>query len=151
MTKIEQVIIRSSNLINNQRFKIERERAILDLTQDSYVEIEGLKGPYSIEVEIIDHKFACYILAKTTRSAIELTFPLSAIRKIIKDYSIVCESYFQAIQFADTSKVEAIDIGRRALHNEGAEILRDLLPTHIKMDFTTLRKVFTLIYVLVLK
>ena len=73
---------------------------------------------------------------------------LSSLRKIIRDYFTVCESYYDAIKNASPSKIEAIDMGRRGLHDEGAEILRAALAGRIEIDESTARRLFTLICVL---
>jgi uncharacterized protein (UPF0262 family) len=72
-------------------------------------------------------------------------------RRIVKDYFTICESYFAAIKTAPPSQIEAIDMGRRGLHNEGSEMLRDLLSEQIEMDFDTARRLFTLVCVLHIK
>ena len=69
-------------------------------------------------------------------------------RRLIKDYFMICESYFQAIRSATPSRIEAIDMGRRGLHNEGAEKLEDALDGKIKVDGETARRLFTLVCVL---
>ena len=74
--------------------------------------------------------------------------PLSPFRRIVKDYFTVCESYFQAIKSASPSRIEAIDMGRRGLHNEGSDLLRSRLDGKIEIDFDTARRLFTLICVL---
>src|SRR5690625_3123716 len=73
---------------------------------------------------------------------------LQPFRRIVKDYFMVCESYFEAIKTASPSRIEAIDMGRRALHNEGAELLRNRLADHAKVDDLTARRLFTLLCVL---
>jgi uncharacterized protein (UPF0262 family) len=77
-----------------------------------------------------------------------VALPLAPFRRIVKDYFTVCESYFDAIKTASPSKIEAIDMGRRGLHNEGSEILRERLDGRIDVDFDTARRLFTLLCVL---
>jgi uncharacterized protein (UPF0262 family) len=77
-----------------------------------------------------------------------VTLALLPFRRIVKDYFAVCESYYEAIRTASPSKIEAIDMGRRGLHDEGCEILRDRLEGKIEIDFDTARRLFTLICVL---
>ena len=72
-------------------------------------------------------------------------------RRIVKDYFTVCESYYAAIKTAPPSQIEAIDMGRRALHNEGSELLRERLAEKVETDFPTARRLFTLLCVLHLK
>ena len=73
---------------------------------------------------------------------------LTPFRRLVKDYFTVCETYFEAIKTASPSRIEAIDMGRRGLHNEGSELLRERLDGKIGIDFDTARRLFTLICVL---
>ena len=74
--------------------------------------------------------------------------PLISFRRIVKDYFMVCESYFEAIKTAPPSRIEALDMGRRGLHNEGSDILRDRLKAKVEIDMATARRLFTLLCVL---
>jgi uncharacterized protein (UPF0262 family) len=76
---------------------------------------------------------------------------LTPFRSIVKDYFLVCESYFNAIRTASPSRIEAIDMGRRALHNEGSELLRERLADRVEIDLNTARRLFTLLCVLHLR
>jgi uncharacterized protein (UPF0262 family) len=76
---------------------------------------------------------------------------LSPFRKVIKDYFLICESYFKAIRHAPPSQIEALDMGRRGLHDEGSVLLRERLSGKITVDHDTARRLFTLICVLHLK
>jgi len=78
----------------------------------------------------------------------EVALPVRPLRQIIKDYFMICESYFDAIKTAPPSRIEALDMGRRGLHNEGSEILRDRLDGRIEVDLDTARRLFTLLCVL---
>jgi uncharacterized protein (UPF0262 family) len=74
--------------------------------------------------------------------------PLTPFRSVVKDYFLVCESYFSAIRSASPSRIEAIDMGRRALHDEGSELLRQRLAERVAVDLNTARRLFTLVCVL---
>ena len=78
----------------------------------------------------------------------DFNIPLSNFRSVIKDYFFICESYYEAIKAASPSKIEAIDMGRRSVHNEGSEILSERLKQYVEVDFDTARRLFTLICVL---
>jgi len=78
----------------------------------------------------------------------ELTLPVKQFRMVIKDYFIVCESYYDAIKSSSPSQIEAIDMGRRGLHNEGAQMLLERLTIDADLDHTTARRLFTLLCVL---
>ena len=73
---------------------------------------------------------------------------LTPFRRIVKDYFLICESYYEAIKTASLSQIEAIDMGRRGLHNEGSQTLQERLKGKIEVDFDTARRLFTLICVL---
>jgi uncharacterized protein (UPF0262 family) len=77
-----------------------------------------------------------------------LQLAIAPFRRIVKDYFLVCESYYEAIRTASPSKIEAIDMGRRGLHNDGSRLLQELLAGKAEMDFDTARRLFTLICVL---
>jgi uncharacterized protein (UPF0262 family) len=77
-----------------------------------------------------------------------VTLALASFRGIVKDYFLICESYYAAIRQATPSQIEAIDMGRRGLHNEGSELLRERLSDKVEIDFDTARRLFTLICVL---
>jgi uncharacterized protein (UPF0262 family) len=76
---------------------------------------------------------------------------LTPFRRVIKDYFLICESYFKAIRNAPPSQIEALDMGRRGLHDEGSVLLRERLSGKIAVDHDTARRIFTLICVLHLK
>ena len=78
----------------------------------------------------------------------EFSLSMSPFRSLMKDYATVCESYFEAIRTAPRARIEAIDMGRRGLHDEGSELLRERLKSDAELDFDTARRLFTLIYVL---
>ena len=80
-----------------------------------------------------------------------IMLPLAPFRRIVKDYFLVCESYYQAVRSSNLSRVEAIDVGRRSLHNEGSVLLIDRLAGKLAVDHDTARRLFTLICVLHLR
>ena len=81
----------------------------------------------------------------------ENKYLVSSIRRIVRDYQIVCENYIEAIKTAPLKKIEAIDVGRRSIHDEGAEILKDILKDDIDITDDTSRRLFTLISILSIK
>lgn len=147
---IKHISIDAGALIRSEKNKTLRERAITDLLEGNAFGIEGVSGPYQMHVAIADSKFQMQVTNENGQ-AHAMTVPLSALRTVIKDYHIICESYYDAIKTADPRRTEAIDMGRRGVHNEGAQILEDLLESKINTDFETLRKLFSLIYVLQIK
>jgi len=81
----------------------------------------------------------------------DIVLSLTPFRKIVKDYFMICESYYAAIKKLGTSQIEALDMGRRGLHNEGSELLRERLAGKIEVDHDTARRLFTLICALHIK
>jgi uncharacterized protein (UPF0262 family) len=127
----------------------ERAVAIYDLIEENYFAPEGHDGgPYHLHLSITENRLLFDIRSEAEESIATVTLPLLAFRRIVKDYFAVCETYYQAIRTASPSKIEAIDMGRRGLHNEGSELLRERLDGKIEVDFDTARRLFTLICVL---
>ena len=131
---------------------IEKERAIAiyDLLEDNYFSPEGdLTGPYTLHLSIRENRLVFDIHNENDGPLQETTLSVSPFRSIIKDYFTVCDSYYAAIKTSTPTQIEAIDMGRRGLHNEGADLLRDRLEDKgITIDKDTARRLFTLICVL---
>lgn len=130
----------------------ERNVAIFDLIEENFFKPKGSDGgPYSLHLSIQDGRlvFDIRLMDEEPHTAIMLS--LTPFRRIVKDYFLICESYFDAIKTAAPSQIEAIDMGRRGLHNEGSEILKARLDDKIDVDFDTARRLFTLICVLHIK
>ncbi|MHA1151161.1 MAG: UPF0262 family protein [Alphaproteobacteria bacterium] len=127
----------------------ERAVAIYDLTEDNYfLPLGDDSGPYHLHLSIAENRLLFDIRSDTDEPVTTVTLPLLPFRRIVKDYFTICESYYEAIRVASPSKIEAIDMGRRGLHDEGCDILRDRLDGKIEIDFDTARRLFTLICVL---
>ena len=127
----------------------ERQVAIFDLLDGNYFEpAEAEAGPYDIRLSLIENRLAFDIAgpgAKDERYERRHLLSLSPFRGVIKDYFLICDSYFKAIRNAPPSQIEALDMGRRGLHNEGSELLRERLAGKIEVDLDTARRLFTLI------
>lgn len=133
---------------------IEHERAvaIFDLIEDNHFHPRGSPGgPYSLHLSIQDNRLVFDIRLEDETSHGTIMLSLTPFRRIVKDYFLICESYFDAIKTAAPSQIEAIDMGRRGLHNEGSDILKARLDGKIDVDFGTARRLFTLICVLHIK
>ncbi len=127
----------------------ERAVAIYDLTEENYFfPLDDDSGPYRLHISIAENRLLFDIRSDAGAPVAKVTLPLLPFRRIVKDYFAVCESYYEAIRTASPSKIEAIDMGRRGLHDEGCEILRDRLDGKVEIDFDTARRLFTLICVL---
>ena len=133
----------------NPEVEHERRIAIYDLLDDNSFEILGSdRGPYSLLLKRREARLIFRIFGDDGAPVADISVSLSSLRKIIRDYFTVCESYYDAIKSASPSKIEAIDMGRRGLHDEGAEMLREKLSEKVKVDDSTARRLFTLICVL---
>ena len=127
----------------------EREVAVYDLLEDNhFAPVGDDRGPYTLKLGIEDNRLVFDIRTEGGDKLDRFTLPLNSFRKIVKDYFIVCESYLEAIKTAPPSRIEALDMGRRGLHNEGSDILRDRLEGKVDIDKRTARRLFTLICVL---
>ena len=130
----------------------ERAVAIYDLIEDNYFAPAGHDGgPYHLHLAIEENRLIFDIRDEQEAEITAITLPLLPFRRIVKDYFAICEIYYDAIKTASPSKIEAIDMGRRGLHNEGSELLRERLNGKIEVDFDTARRLFTLICVLHIK
>lgn len=124
----------------------ERQVAIFDLLDSNSFQVIGKEaGPYVLNLSIIENRLVFDISLEDSAPVTQFILSLSPFRRIIKDYFLMCESYFDAIKSAPRSKIEALDMGRRGLHNEGSQILIDRLDGKIEVDFDTARRLFTLI------
>lgn len=127
----------------------ERTIAIYDLLEQNHfkpVEHEG--GPYTLNLSINDNRLVFDIRLEDGTPVVAHLFSLSPLRRIVKDYYMICDSYYQAIRTATPDKIEAIDMGRRGIHNEGSRILIERLKDKVTVDMDTARRLFTLICVL---
>ena len=130
----------------------EREIAIYDLLEANSFAPEGSQGgPYQLILSIEENRLVFDIRTEDGSPHGRIMLSLTPLRKVIKDYFLICESYYKSIRNAPPSQIEALDMGRRGLHNEGSEALRERLAGKIAVDFDTARRLFTLICVLHLK
>jgi len=131
---------------------IEHERAvaIFDLVENNRfhpVADDGC-GPYRLKLAIVQSRLVLDISRDDGDAVVKHILSLTPFRRIVKDYFLICESYYAAIRNATPSQIEAIDMGRRGLHNEGSQTLMDRLAGKVEVDFDTARRLFTLICVL---
>jgi uncharacterized protein (UPF0262 family) len=130
----------------------EREIAIYDLLEGNAFKPAGSPGgPYRLLLGVAENRLVFDVQLETGEPHGRVVLALTAFRRVIKDYFLVCESYFKAIRNAPPAQIEALDMGRRGLHDEGSHLLRDRLKGKIDIDFDTARRLFTLICVLHLK
>ncbi len=127
---------------------VEHERAIAvyDLLEENEFAVNGHDlGPYRLLIGIVETKLYFDIATETGDRVVTHLLSLTPFRKIIKDYFLICESYYEAIKTASPSQIEAIDMGRRGVHNEGSEVLMERLDGKIGIDMDTARRLFTLV------
>lgn len=130
----------------------ERRIAIFDLVESNRFQPNGSSGgPYKLKLGIEENRLVFDVMLEDGAPHGKIILSLTPMRRVIKDYFFVCDSYYQAIRTATPSQIEAIDMGRRGLHNEGSQILMDRLNGKIETDMDTARRLFTLICALHLK
>jgi uncharacterized protein (UPF0262 family) len=127
----------------------ERAVAIFDLIEENNFKPVGHSGgPYRLNISLVDSKLVFAITLEDGVSVATHILSLTPFRRIVKDYFLICESYYEAFRSASPSRIEAIDMGRRGIHNEGSQTLKDRLDNKIEIDFDTARRLFTLVCVL---
>ena len=146
ITLDERSVVRRSPEIES-----ERNAAIADLLHENqFAPVSGQTGPFTLHLAIEENRLLIEITsADQSRETIQIG--LGPFRRIVKDYFVVCESYYDAVRRQNLSQVEAIDAGRRALHNEGSALLIERLAEKVMVDHDTGRRLFTLICVLHLR
>ena len=127
----------------------ERRVAIYDLLEEnSFSLLNGKEGPYRLQLSTQDGRLLFEIFNEREEKLSIIGLSMSPFRAIVKDYFLICESYYQAIRHSTPSQIETIDMARRALHNDGSEILKERLNGKVDIDFDTARRLFTLVCVL---
>jgi uncharacterized protein (UPF0262 family) len=127
----------------------EREIAIYDILEANVFKPEGSGGgPYHLTLGLEENRLVLDIALEDGGSPSRMTLSLTPLRKTMKDYFLVCESYYKAIRTAPPHQIEALDMARRTLHDEGATELQKRLTDKVETDFDTARRLFTLVCVL---
>ena len=167
ITLDEHTVLARSEAVEN-----ERAAAISDLLKDNYfAPCSGLAGPFALHLAVEENRLGMDIRplgdgslgdgslgdgslgdgSPIDGASETIVLPLAPFRRIVKDYFLICESYYQAIRERGFAQVEAIDAGRRSLHDEGAELLMERLAGKVRIDHATARRLFTLLCVLHLR
>ena len=124
----------------------EREVAIYDILDANSFALEGRnEGPYRLKIGIAEDRLVMTIGNEATEALVTHVLSLSPLRRLMKDYFIVCDSYYDAIRSAPRSRTQSIDMGRRALHDEGSRLLSERLKGKVRLDRDTARRLFTLV------
>jgi uncharacterized protein (UPF0262 family) len=159
ITLDERTVLRRSAAIEH-----ERTAAITDLLEDNtFAPLSGRAGPFHLHLAIAENRLVIEIRAPADdpgdgpvgisgdASSETIVLPVAPFRHIVKDYFLICESHYNAIRSKSFAQVEAIDMGRRALHDEGSALLIERLADKVAIDHDTARRLFTLICVLHLR
>ena len=144
----------NNNIITwNQEIEQERKSAVFDLLNNGRFRLinKDETGPYKLNIKLLEWKLILDINDLYDQSNIEIKLSISGVRRIIRDYQIVCDNYVEAIKTAPLKKIEAIDIGRRTIHDEGAETLLNFFKDTVELDMDTARRLFTLISIISIK
>jgi uncharacterized protein (UPF0262 family) len=152
MNKIAAITLDEKSVVRRSpEIESERNAAIADLLHENhFAPASGRTGPFSLHLAIEENRLLIDITG-TDGVSETIQVGLEAFRRIVKDYFVVCESYYDAVRRQNLAHVEAIDAGRRALHNEGSALLIERLADKVTVDHDTARRLFTLICVLHLR
>ena len=124
----------------------ERKVAIFDILEGNTFRIVGHEGgPYAVVLSLADNRLVFDVAEEGGAPVRKMMLSLTTLRRVIKDYFMICDSYYDAIRNSTPSQIEAIDMGRRGLHNEGSQILTEKLADKVEVDFDTSRRLFTLV------
>lgn len=126
----------------------ERAVAIYDIVEANSFAVLAHDGPYALHLAMVEKKLCFEIRDRDGAPLMTHLLSLSPFRRIIRDYEMICDSYYKAIRSASSAQIEAMDMGRRGAHNEAAELLMQRLEGKVELDFDTARRIFTLIFAL---
>ncbi len=126
----------------------DQEKAVADFILHNQFNIASSVGPFDGNLSLQDNRWLLTLKEHVGGMVVaDVKIPVSSMRKMIKDYAIICENYHHAVSTSDPSKVQAIDMGRRSLHNEGAEMIIKILTKSMEIDFETARRLFSILVV----
>jgi uncharacterized protein (UPF0262 family) len=135
----------------NEDIEQERRVAIFDLLESNHFDVAGQVGPFRILMRVEDSRLAIDVRDSAGAAIETIRLGLARFRRLIRDYFHICDSYFKAVRSADPKAIETIDMARRGVHNEAAELLQECLSERVSVDFDTARRLFTLLCVLHIK
>ena len=139
----------SSKVRRSAQVEHERKVAIFDLLEENSFSLRsGPDGPYRLRIQIKENRLIFNLNSNDDVFLLDISLAVAIFRKIVRDYFLICDSYFQAIKTKTPSQIEAIDMARRGLHDEGAELLQTRMAEQVEMDLQTARRLFTLVCVL---
>jgi len=126
----------------------DRAQAVADLQATNHFALTGRSGPYVLHLSVYEGRLAFDIRAEDETRITAILLALGPFRRLIKDYQLLVDSYGKAVEEGREARIQAIDMGRRGLHNEGAELLLARLEGKVAIDHETARRLFTLVCVL---
>jgi uncharacterized protein (UPF0262 family) len=141
----------ASIIRRNEDIEQERRVAILDLLEANHFDVAGQEGPFRLVMRVEEGRLLLELFDRVHSGLDTITLGLGRFRRLIRDYFHICDSYFKAVRSADPRSIEAIDMARRGIHNEAAEMLKECLAPQVDVDFNTARRLFTLVCVLHIK
>ena len=147
-------IVLDEESVSHRTREVEHERAVAMfdiLEENDFCLVGAAPGPYRLRIGIFEQRLVFDVRDDGDNKLRDIVLSLTPFRKVVKDYFLVCESYYAAIKKLSPSQIEALDMGRRGLHNEGSELLRERLEGKIEIDLDTARRLFTLICALYIK
>ena len=153
-TRISHIELDDATILwRNADIEQERRIAIFDLIEENLFKPvrafeAGFEGPYMLRLSVQDGRLSMEVSDKSGQHLETLVLGLGRFRRPIREYFAICESYYQAIRKATPQEIETIDMARRGVHNEAAELLQERLEGKVETDFPTARRLFTLICVL---
>ena len=151
---IEEADVDKINLITwNQEIEQERKSAVFDLLKNGKFKLynKNETGPYKVNIKLLEWKLILSVFDFFDDTVTDIKVTISSVRRIIRDYQIICDNYVEAIKTAPLKKIEAIDIGRRTIHDEGAEIILEAFRGKVEIDMDTARRLFTLVSIISIK
>jgi uncharacterized protein (UPF0262 family) len=142
----------TSGVSRSKQIEQEREVAISDLLENNFFRLESSAGgPYHLTLGVTENRLVLDVALENGTPHGRVMLSLTPFRSVIRDYFLICDNYYKAIRTAPPQQIEALDMGRRALHDEGSTLLKKRLEGKIETDFETARRLFTLLFVMHLK
>lgn len=130
----------------NANIEHEREVAIFDILDGNAFAVEGMAaGPYRLHLAIADDRLQLTVRDEDSEPVATHQVPLTPLKRVMKDYFMVCDAYYDAVRTAPPAKIQAIDVNRRTLHDEGSQLLAEKLSGKVSVDGDTARRLFTLL------
>ena len=146
--QLRRITLRNANVLK-RRAEIEQEIAvaIADLLHEhDFIPVNPkVPAPYDLVLGLEDRRLIMELHAEEGGAPERIVLPLQPLQSVVRSYFMICENYFDAVHAPNRTQIETIDAGRRGIHNEGAQLLRELLADRVALDLCTARRLFTLV------